>query len=118
MPQQRLAFDPVYLSDLTGGQYRDLLDLAQLIVSHATTNALFPILALGLRSSLNFDFVTLGLYDSRTENIRLDTWKAGHVQKRRESIPVFTCASGWAWKNQRSVLIQNLDTEPKLPVFL
>ena len=118
MLQQRIAFDPVYLSDLTVGQYRNLLDLARLIVSHRTTDALFPTLALGLRSSLNFDFVTLGLYDSRTENIHLDTWKAGHVQKRSESIPVFTCASGWAWKNQRSVLVQNLDTEPKLPVFL
>src|ERR1017187_7196309 len=118
MLQQRIAFDPVYLSDLTVGQYRNLLDLAQLIVSHRTTDALFPTLALGLRSSLNFDFVTLGLYDSRTENIHLDTWKAGHVRKRCESIPVFTCVSGWAWKNQRSVLVQNLDTEPKLPVFL
>ena len=118
MLQQRIAFDPVYLSDLTVGQHRNLLDLAQLIVSHPTTDALFPILALGLRSSLNFDFVTLGLYDLLTENIRLDTWKAGHVQKRCESIPVLTCASGWAWKNQRSVLVQNLDTEPKLPVFL
>jgi formate hydrogenlyase transcriptional activator len=118
MLQQRLAFDSVYLSDLTVGQYRNLFDLAKLIVRHRTTDALFPTLALGLRSSLNFDFVTLGLYDSRTENIHLDTWKAGHVRKRCESIPVFTCVSGWAWKNQRSVLVQNLDTEPKLPVFL
>ena len=81
MPEQRLAFDSVYLSDLTVGQYRNLLDLAQLAVSHPTTDALFPTLALRLQHSLNFDFVTLGLYDSSTESIRLDTWKAGHAQK-------------------------------------
>jgi formate hydrogenlyase transcriptional activator len=118
MPEQRLAFDSDYLSDLTVGQYRNLLDLAQLAVSHPTTDALLPTLALRLRHSLNFDFVTLGLYDSSSKSIRLDTWKAGDAQKRRESIPVHTCASGWAWKNQRSVLVQDLGTEPKLPVFL
>jgi formate hydrogenlyase transcriptional activator len=118
MPQQRLALDSVYLSDLTVGQYRNLLDLAQLAVSHPTTDALFPTLALRLRHFLNFDVVTLGLYDSSTESIRLDTWNAGDAQKRCESIPVHTCTSGWAWKKQRSVLIQDLDTEPKLPVFL
>ncbi|MGO9087627.1 MAG: sigma 54-interacting transcriptional regulator [Candidatus Sulfotelmatobacter sp.] len=118
MPQQRLGVDSVYLSDLTVGQYRNLLDLAQLAVSHRTTDALFPSLALRLRHSLNFDFVTLGLYDSSTKSIRLDTWKAGEAQKKVESIPVHTCASGWAWKNQRSVLLQDLEAEPKLPVFL
>jgi formate hydrogenlyase transcriptional activator len=118
MPEQRLALDSVYLSDLTAGQYRNLLDLAGLAVSHPTADALFPTLALRLRDSLNFDFVTLGLYDSATESIRLDTWKAGETQKRCESIPVRTCASGWAWKNQRSVLVQDLHTESKLPVSL
>ena len=118
MPEQRLAFDSVYLSDLTVGQYRNLLDLAQLAVGHPTTDTLFPTFALRLRHSLNFDFVTLGLHDSSTESIRLGIWKAGDAQKRCESVPVHTCASGWAWKNQRSVLVQDLDTERKLPVFL
>jgi formate hydrogenlyase transcriptional activator len=118
MPQQRRAFDSVDLSELTVSQYSNLLDLAQLAISHPTTDALFPTWALRLRHSLNFDFVTLGLYDSSTESIRLDTWKAGDAQKACESVPVHTCASGWAWKNQRSVLIQDLDTEPKLPGFL
>jgi formate hydrogenlyase transcriptional activator len=118
MPEQRLAFDSGYLSDLTVSHYRNLLDLAQLAVSHPTTDALMPTLALRLQHSLNFDFVTLGLYDSSTKSIRLDTWKAGDTQKRCESVPVHTCVSGWAWKNQRSVLVQDLDTEPKLPVFL
>jgi GAF domain-containing protein len=118
MLEQRLAFDSVYLSDLTVGQYRNLLDLAKLALSHPTKDALFPTWALSLRQSLNFDYVTLGLCDSSAENIRLETWKAGHAQKRCESISVHTCASGWAWKNQRSVLVQDLDTEPKLPVFL
>src|SRR5208283_1571352 len=118
MPQQRLKFDSAYLSDLTVGQYRNLFDLAQLAVSHPTTDILFPTLALRLQDSLNFDFVTLGLYDSSTENIRLETWKAGEARKRCDSIPVHKCASGWAWKNQRSVLVQDLATEPKLPVFL
>jgi formate hydrogenlyase transcriptional activator len=118
MPEQRRSLDSVYLSDLTVDQYRNLLDLTQLAVSHPTTDGLFPTLALRLHHALNFDFVTLGLYDSSAESIRLDTWKAGDVQKICESVPVHTCAIGWAWKNQRSVLVQDLDTEPKLPLFL
>ena len=118
MPQQRLAFDSVYLSDLTVGQYRSLLDLAQLAASQPTTGAFFPALAFHLRQSLNFQFVTLGVYDVSVESIRLDTWKAGDAEKRSEYIAVGTCTSGWAWKNQRSVLFQDLDTEPRLPVFL
>jgi formate hydrogenlyase transcriptional activator len=110
--------DSVHFADLTAGQYRNLLDLAQLAVSHTTTDALFPSLALRVGHPLNFDFVTLGLYDSSTESIRLNTWKAGDTQRRCESIPVHACANGWAWKNQRSVLVQDLDAEPKLPVFL
>jgi formate hydrogenlyase transcriptional activator len=116
--QERFAVDSVYLPDLAVGQYRDLLDLAQLTGSQPTTDVLFPTLALRLRNSLNFNFVTLGLYNSSTESIHLEAWKAGHEQKRRESVDVSTCASGWAWKTQRCVLVQDLDTEIKLPVFL
>ena len=118
MPAQRLAFDSVHLSDLTVGQYGNLLDLAQLAITRTTIDALFPSLALRLHHALNFDVVTLGLYDSSSESIRLSLWKAGEVERRSECLPVHACASGWAWKNQRSVLVQDLDTEPKLPVFL
>jgi formate hydrogenlyase transcriptional activator len=111
-------FDSVHLPDLASGQYRNLLDLAQIAVSHKTTDALFSSLALLMRHPLGFDFVTLGLYDSSTESIRLNTWKARDAQRRCESIPVDACANGWAWKNQRSVLVQDLEVEPNLPVFL
>jgi formate hydrogenlyase transcriptional activator len=118
MPERRLAFDSVHLSDLTVGQYRNLLDLAQLAITRTTIDALFPTLALRLHHALNFDVVTLGLYDSSTESMRLNVWKAGEAERRCECLPVHACASGWAWKNQRSVLVQDLDTEPKLPFFL
>jgi len=118
MPEQRLAFDSVYLSDLTVGQYRNLLDLAQLAITRATIDALFPTLALRLHHALNFDVVTLGLYDSSVESIRLNVWKLGEAERICDCLPIHASVCGWAWKNQRSVLIQDLDVEPKLPVFL
>jgi formate hydrogenlyase transcriptional activator len=118
MPEQRLAFDSVYLSDLPVGQYRNLLDLAQLAITRTTIDALFPTLALRLEHALSFGVLTLGLYNSRTESIRLNIWKPGEALSRAESLPVNSCASGWAWKTQRSVLVQDLATEHKLPVFL
>jgi formate hydrogenlyase transcriptional activator len=116
--EEGLALDLVHLPDLTAGQYRDLLDVAQLAASHTTVDALFPALALRLRGALNFDVVTLGLYDSSTESIRLNVWNAGSAQRLYESLPVHACTSGWSWKNQRSLLVQDLDAEPKLPIFL
>jgi formate hydrogenlyase transcriptional activator len=118
MPEQRLALDSLDFSDLEVCQYRNLLDLAQLSVGQPTPDSVFPVLALHLRPSLNFEFITLGLYDTGTESILLDTWKAGLAQKSRESVAVDNCANGWAWKNQRSVLIQDLDAETNLPVSL
>jgi len=117
MPE-RLAFDSIYLSDLPVRQHHDLLDLAVLVVTQPTTDTLSPTLAMHLQRSLNCDLVTLGLYNPSTESILLDTWMAGYTQKRHESVPVQSCASGWAWKKQRSLLIRDLDTEPKLLVFL
>lgn len=118
MQEEGLTFDSVHLPDLTAGQYRNLLDLAQLVISHTTIDTLFPTLALRLQQALNFDVITLGLYDSSTESIRLNIWNAGGAQRTCESFPVHTCSSGWSWKNQRSVLVQDLDAETKLPVFL
>src|ERR1700730_7907747 len=88
MLEQRRSCDSVYLSELTSGQYRNLLDLTQLTVSHPTTDALFPTWAIRLHHALNFDFVTLGLYDSSAETIRLDIWKAGDMLKICESVPI------------------------------
>jgi formate hydrogenlyase transcriptional activator len=118
MPVQRLAFDSVHSSDLSVGQYLNLLDLAQLALSQRTTGALFPKLALRLRHALNFDVVTVGLYDSSAESIRLKVSMAGEAESRCECLPAHSCTSGWVWKNQRSVLVQDLDTEHELPLSL
>jgi len=118
MPEQGLAFDSVHSSNLTIGQYLSLLDLAQLALSQRGIEALFPRLALRLHHALNFDVVTWGLYDSSAESICLNICKAGEAERRCECPPVHACASARVWKNQRSVLVQDLDVEPKLPVFL
>jgi formate hydrogenlyase transcriptional activator len=118
MPEQGLAFDSVHFSNLTVGQYLSLLDLAQLALSQRAIEDLFPRLALRLRHALNFDVVTWGLYDSGAESICLNICKAGEAERRCECLPAHACASGRVWKNQRSVLVQDLDVELKLPVFL
>jgi len=114
----RCSTQPVPTHDLTAGQYRNLLDLAQLVSSHTTIDELSSALALRLQHALNFDLVTLGLYDSSTGSIRLNAWNAGGEQRTCESLPAHTCASRWTWKNQRSVLVEDLSAEVQLPMFL
>ena len=117
MAEQGLAFDSVHSPVLTAGQYLNLLDLVQLSLSQRAIEGL-PRLALGLHDALNVDVITLGLYDSSVENIRMNVCKAGETEMRCERLPPDACTSGRVWKNQRSVLIQDLDTEAKLPFFL
>ena len=107
---------PVYLQDLTVGQHRNLLDLAQLVTRHTTLDALAHELTLRLRHALKFDVITLGLYEPITGNVRLSVWNTGGAQSTYESLP--SCASRWSWKNQRSMLVQDLHAEVQLPAFL
>jgi formate hydrogenlyase transcriptional activator len=118
MWEQELAFDSVHLSDLPVGWRRDLLDLAKLANKPTTIDDLFLSLALRLQHALSVDVLTLGLHNLRTASIHMHIWTAGEALSRFESLPVNSCASGWAWKTQRSVLVQDLATETKLPVFL
>ena len=80
-------FDSAHLPDLTADQYRNLLDLAQLAITHTTIDTLFPTWALRVQQALSFDVLTLGVYNSRTESIRLDIWKGGEALSRSESLP-------------------------------
>jgi formate hydrogenlyase transcriptional activator len=109
---------PGHIRNMTYGDYRNLLDLAQLVTSHTTVNGLSCAFALRLQHALNIDVVTLGLYDSCTESNRLSVWVAGGTQRTCESLPIDTCVTRWSWKNQRSVLVQDLGAEFQLPVFL
>jgi transcriptional regulator with GAF, ATPase, and Fis domain len=118
MPEQGQAFDSAHSSDLTVGQHLNLLDLAQLAPGQRMMETLVPMLALRLHHALKFGVVTLGLYDSSAESGRLSVCKVGETESRSKCLPVQASSSWWVWRNQRSVLFQDLDTEPKLPVFL
>jgi formate hydrogenlyase transcriptional activator len=118
MPEQRLAFDPAHASGLTVGQYDALLDLVQPAIAQTTINTIFPTLARRVQQALSFNVLTLGLYNFRTQSMDLSVWNGGEVLSEHGSHLVDSCASGWVWKTQRSVLVQDLATEDKLPVFL
>jgi formate hydrogenlyase transcriptional activator len=118
MAEQGPAFNSVDSSVIKVGQYLNLPDPAQLTLRQRTMEGLFPTLSLGLNHALNFDVITLGLYDASADSIRMNVCKAGETEARRECLPANACTSGRVWKNQRSVLIQDLDTEPKLPFCL
>jgi formate hydrogenlyase transcriptional activator len=118
MPDQEFAFDSVYLSDLPVSRHRDLRDLVRLASKPTTMDDLFPALALRLQDALRFDVLILGLPNSRKENIRMNIWTAGEALSRSESLPTNSCSCGWAWKRQQSILVQDLATEPRLPISL
>jgi formate hydrogenlyase transcriptional activator len=118
MLERGLAVDSVQFSNLTVGQRLNLLDLPQLGLTQRTISVLLPRLAFRLHHASEFDVVALGLYDSRAESIHLTVCKAGEAERKCEPFPTEACACGQVWKNQRSLLVQDLDTEPDLLVSL
>jgi len=118
MVEQGSAFNSVHSPVIKVGQYLNLPDPTQLTLRQRTMEGLFPTLSLGLSHALNVDVITLGLYDSSADSIGMNICKAGEMEGKRECLPADACTSGRVWKNQRSVLIQDLGTEPKLPFCL
>src|ERR1700723_4104993 len=103
MPEQGRVFDSVHVSYLTVGQHLNLLDLAQRKLSQHTIEAIFPRLALRLHHALNFDVITLGLYDSSAETIQMNVFKAGEAERTWEWLALLAGASGRVWKNEGKI---------------
>jgi formate hydrogenlyase transcriptional activator len=98
----------------TIGQYEDLFDFRHLAITRTSLEMMFDTLAFRLRQTLNVDVLTLGLCEPETECVRLHLWTANNAT-RGQGVPIHQCAAGWVWSSQRSLLIQDLTTEQKLP---
>jgi formate hydrogenlyase transcriptional activator len=115
--QEQRPLQFVSPSGLAASEYPDLFDLRDLPITRPNVDTVFTTLALLLRLTLNVDVLTLGLCDPETENVRLRIWMDGKAP-RSESVPFRNCASGWVWRTQRSMLIQDLSTEHNVPFSL
>jgi formate hydrogenlyase transcriptional activator len=97
------------------GRYLALLEVASAIASHRTLEELFTDLAHRLRPIIEFNYLSVLLYDSARDVMRVhildsdgpDTVRPGMEFSMDES------PSAWVWKNQQPLVLEDLDRETR-----
>jgi formate hydrogenlyase transcriptional activator len=101
----------------TDERYRALLDVSEKIAAHRDLPALFHDLAGTLHRLVHFDYLNLVLYDPLRNRVRL------HVLETSELTPVASdrdfavdeSPSGWVVKNQRPLVVADIEKETRFP---
>ena len=104
--------------DFSASQHQALLGLMELSVSYGTLDALLALLASRLTRASNLEIIVLGLQDQGAGCILSTVWKGDRRSTKIQSASVDESASGWVWKNQRSLLVPDLETTSQLPPHL
>lgn len=109
--------EPVGKSAELGLRYHALLEVSQAIASHRDLHALLQDLAQRLRHVLQFDYLSLRLYDAQHDVMRrhvLVKSSPVHVPFDDE-LPVAESLSGWVWRHREAVLINGIKGETRFP---
>lgn len=104
-------------SDGDHDRYDVLLDVADLMVLHLSVRELLAALSVRLHRVISFEHANLALHDAGSKTMRVHTWE-GHEVAMPTEIPIDEAPSGWAWLNQRPLVIPDLEAETRFPKVL
>jgi formate hydrogenlyase transcriptional activator len=97
------------------GRYRALLEVSSAIVAHRTLEELFTDLAHRLRPIIDFNYLSVLLYDSARNVMRvhiLDSEGPDSVRPGME-FSMDESPSAWVWSNQQPLVLDDLDSETR-----
>ncbi len=100
-------------------QYQTLLEIAEAIASNRDLASLFRNLAQHLRAVVDFDWVSTLLYDPARDVMRIHMLEPPQPDGLigPAEMPVDDVPSGWAWKTQEPLIIQDAARETRFPQF-
>ncbi len=101
-------------------RYQTLLEIADLIARHRDQASLFHDLAQHLQRVVNIDFLNCVLHESEHNVMRLTTLEslgAGALSLPPETSTEDSC-SGWVWKNQQPLLVNDVAGENRFPPIM
>jgi formate hydrogenlyase transcriptional activator len=100
-------------------QYQTLLEISEAIASNRDLTSLFRNLAQHLRAVVDFDWVSTLLYDPARDVMRLHMLEPPQPEGLigPAEMPVDDVPSGWAWKTQEPLIIQDAARETRFPQF-
>ncbi len=98
-------------------QYRALLSVAEVIISHRDLQALFHDLAGRLYQVVRFDYLLLVLHDDARDTMRLHVLETSEPTSAQAGmlIPVHESPAGLVWQTQQPLIIPNLEEESRWP---
>jgi hypothetical protein len=109
-------FPPVSLIDRR--RYEALLDMADLMVRHASLPDLFHEIAVRLRKVADFQLLNFSLHDPEKNVMRLHIWEGEEVPLVPTEVAVSESVSGWVWEHQEPLLIDDLRQEERFPQII
>ena len=100
-------------------QLEALLEVSEAIAQQRDLPALFHDLANRLHSVVDFDFLTLMLYDASRNSVRLHVLetKDGSEAPSDAEHPLDEHPSGWVWKTQRPFVVPDAQSDERYPEF-
>ncbi len=98
-------------------QYRALLEVGEAISTHRDIKSLFKDLANRLPSLTPFDVIGLILYDPERNVMKAHVLESTHTDGYPEGLelPMEESASAWVIKNQRPLVMPDLEEETRFP---
>jgi formate hydrogenlyase transcriptional activator len=101
-------------------QLEALLEVAESIAQHRDLAALFHDLAERLHSVVDFDFLTLVLYDPARNVMRLHILETRlpTAVKTGSETPMDGHPSGWVWQSQQPFVVTDTEEDHRFPDFL
>ncbi len=103
--------------DLKYRQCHALLEISEAIAVHRDLSELFHDLAQKLPRVVPFDYLNLLLHDPARDVMRLHVLAAPQPSTIRPGLewPIDESSSGWVWKSQQPLIIEDLALESRFP---
>jgi len=100
-------------------RYQTLLEISEAIASNRDLASLFHNLAQRLRTVVDFDAVSTLLYDPARDVMRMHMLEPPQPDELigPTETPVDDVPSGWAWKTQEPLIIQDAARQTRFPQF-
>jgi len=113
-----LSINAVQSLDIQQQQYLTLHELSKAIATHRNLSDLFHDLADRLNQIFDFQSISVMLHDESQNVMRLHILEASEpaFQQAPAEIPTEGSITGWVWRNQRPVIVRDVDQETRFPI--
>ncbi len=96
-------------------RYRLLLQITDLVDQSKGLSDAFREFAPPLLDLTGSDFLSVSLHDPYHDCMQTNYWKKNRETGGFDDLPVDTAASGWTWRNQETITIDDVERERRFP---